>query len=310
MKTFLAMTKRNIKLFFRDKGLFFTSMITPIILLILYATFLANVYRDSFSSSIPPEILETMPKDLVNGTVAAQLFAALLSVCTVTVAFCSNTIMAQDKVCGARKDFTITPVRKSTLALSYYFGTLATTLIVTFLATAVSLLYIATQGWYYTAWDVVRLFLDVLLLTTFGTALSSVVNRFLTTQGQISAVGTMVSAGYGFICGAYMPISQFGKGLQNALSFLPGTYATSLLKNDALSGALAEMGKSIPPEEMERIRRVMDCSPEFFGTRVSVFAMVMIVLVATLLCTGLYLLLFSAKKPHKKAGKSAENSGR
>ena len=30
----------------------------------------------------------------------------------------------------------------------------------------------------------------------------------LTTQGQLSAVGTIVSAGYGFICGAYMPISN------------------------------------------------------------------------------------------------------
>ena len=36
----------------------------------------------------------------------------------------------------------------------------------------------------------------------------------LTTQGQLSAVGTIVSAGYGFICGAYMPISNFDSGLQ------------------------------------------------------------------------------------------------
>ena len=51
-----------------------------------------------------------------------------------------------------------------------------------------------------------------------------------TTQGQLSAVGTIVSAGYGFICGAYMPISNFGSGLQKALSYLPSTYATSLIR--------------------------------------------------------------------------------
>ena len=48
--------KRNIKLFFKDKGMFFTSLITPVILLVLYATFLANVYRDSFVSNIPEMI--------------------------------------------------------------------------------------------------------------------------------------------------------------------------------------------------------------------------------------------------------------
>ena len=45
--------KRNSKLFFKDKGMFFTSLITPVILLVLYATFLAKVYRDSFASAIP-----------------------------------------------------------------------------------------------------------------------------------------------------------------------------------------------------------------------------------------------------------------
>ena len=48
--------KRNIKLFFKDKGMFFTSLITPMILLVLYATFLGNVYKDSLLSSIPKGI--------------------------------------------------------------------------------------------------------------------------------------------------------------------------------------------------------------------------------------------------------------
>ena len=58
-------------------------------------------------------------------------------------------------------------------------------------------------------------------------ALSSIINFFLSTQGQISAVGTIISAGYGFLCGAYMPISSFSNGLQKIISFLPGTYGTS-----------------------------------------------------------------------------------
>ena len=44
MKTVYSLTKRNCKLFFKDKGLFFSSLLTPIILLVLYVTFLANVF--------------------------------------------------------------------------------------------------------------------------------------------------------------------------------------------------------------------------------------------------------------------------
>ena len=212
MQTFLALTKRNIKMFFKDKGLFFTSLITPVILLVLYATFLARVYHDSFVSNIP-DYLNVSDK-LINGTVGGELFSSLLAVCCVTVAFCSNTLMAQDKLTGARKDFMITPVKKSTLAISYYVATLLTTLIVSYIATGACFIYIAIEGWFLSVGDVFLILIDVFLLTLFGTAISSIINSFLSTQGQISAVGTIVSAGYGFICGAYMPISQFSPFFQ------------------------------------------------------------------------------------------------
>ena len=43
--------RRDCKLFFKDKGLFFSSLISPLILLVLYATFLGRIYRDSFTSA-------------------------------------------------------------------------------------------------------------------------------------------------------------------------------------------------------------------------------------------------------------------
>ena len=50
MTGFGSLTKRGLKLFFKDKGMLFSSLITPIILLVLYITFLAKVYNDSFVS--------------------------------------------------------------------------------------------------------------------------------------------------------------------------------------------------------------------------------------------------------------------
>ena len=54
MLTLKSMLFRNVKLFFKDKGLFFTSLITPLILLVLYTTFLGNVYKDAFTMIITP----------------------------------------------------------------------------------------------------------------------------------------------------------------------------------------------------------------------------------------------------------------
>lgn len=268
--------RRNCKLFFKDKGLFFASLITPLILLVLYATFLANVYRDSFVSGLGAAVI---PEKLLSATVCGQMISSLLSVSCVTVAFCSNMLMVQDKVTGARKDLTMTPVGSATLSLSYYIATLISTGLVCFVAAGVCFGYTAAVGWYMRAGDVALVLLDIVMLVMFGTALSSIVNLFLSSQGQISAVGTMVSSMYGFISGAYMPISQFGSGLQKIISCLPGTYGTALLRRHAMAGAFREMERlGFPAEAVGQMRDMVDCNIYFFGTKVSESAMYAILL--------------------------------
>ena len=282
-----ALIRRDMKLYFKDKGMFFSSLITPILLLVLYTTFLKKVFDDSFRSALEAAGA-TVADSVLNGVVGGQLISSLLAVSCVTVAFCSNLLMIKDKTSGARHDLTISPVRPSTMAMGYYLASLLSTLIITFTAAAVCLGYLACVGWYLTAGDVLGLLLDVFLLTMFGTALSSCINFWLTTDGQASAVGTIVSAGYGFICGAYMPISNFGTGLQRVLSFLPGTYGTSLLRNHAMGGAFAEMEKlGFPGEVVKAIRDSVDCNLYFFDHQVSGTQMYLILVGSILLLVGL-----------------------
>lgn len=288
MSTVKMLLKRNIKLFFKDKAMFFTSLITPVILLVLYATFLSNVYTDIFHDSLAGAI--EVSESLIRGCVGGQLISSILAVSCVTVAFCSNMLMVQDKVTGVAKDFKTSPVKPSALAVSYYFATLASTLIICFAATGICLLYIAAVGWYMSALDVILLFADVILLVLFGTALSSIINFFLSTQGQISAVGTIVSSAYGFICGAYMPISQFGTGLQRVLSFLPGTYGTSLVRNHALRGVFEEMNRvGFPSEVTQAIRDSVDCNLYFFGNKVGLPVMYLILGGSVIDLIGIYI---------------------
>ena len=290
MTGLLNLTERNIKLFFKDKGMFFSSLITPVILLVLYITFLADVFRDSFASALPENF--SVAESLINATVGGELVSSILAVCCVTVSFCSNLLMIQDKVSGARKDITVTPVKRSTLALSYFLASAATTMIISFTALVVCLLYLLKMGWYLSAADVLFLILDVVLLTLFGVSLSSCVNFFLSTNGQASAVGTIVSAGYGFICGAYMPISSFSDGLQKVLSFLPGTYGTSLVRNHALNGVYREMKDiGFPTEVIEGVKDSIDCNIYFFDSKVEISSMYMILFGAIILFTGLYVLM-------------------
>ena len=295
MSTTSTLIKRNIKLFFKDKGMFFTALITPVILLVLYATFLGNVYRDSLTAGIPEGI--ELSKNIIDGLVGSQLISSILAVSCVTVAFCSNFLMVQDKATGVIKDFKTSPAKSSTLSISYYIATLVSTLIICLAAAAVCLIYSATVGWYMSLSDILYLLLDIVLLALFGTALSSVINFFLSTQGQIGAVGTIVSSGYGFICGAYMPISSFSAGLQRVISFLPGTYGTSLVRNHTMRGALAEMQtQGVPVEIINELKSALDLNLEFLGQQVSISSMYLILIAAIVILITVFILLNRYKK--------------
>ena len=297
MRTFITLIERNRKLFFRDKGMLLSSLITPIILIVLYATFLAKVYKDSFLSNIPAVV--DISEKLINGTVAGQLAAALLAVSCVTVTFCVNLTMVQDRALGVRKDFDVSPIRKPMIYLGYFFATVLNSLMVNILALALCLGYIGIMGWYLTVMDVVLLILDLILLVLFGAVLSSIVCYPLKTQGQMSAVGTIVSAGYGFVCGAYMPISNFGEGLQNVMSYLPGTYGTALIKNHMLRGVFEEMEtKGFPAEVVKGISDSLDCNPTFQGNVVELKHMLLIMIGTVVLLGGLYFMITAL--PEKK----------
>lgn len=299
MRTFITLVNRNRKLFFRDKGMLLSSLITPIILIVLYATFLAKVYKDSFTTNLP--VVVDISEKLINGTVAGQLAAALLAVSCVTVTFCVNLTMVQDRALGVRKDFDVSPIRKPMVYLGYFFSTVQNSLMVNLLALVLCLGYIGIMGWYLTVMDVALLILDLLILVLFGAVLSSIVCYPLKTQGQMSAVGTIVSAGYGFVSGAYMPISNFGEGLQRVMSYLPGTYGTALIKNHMLRGVFAEMEtKGFQVEVVNGIATSLDCNPTFQGNVVEPEYMMLIMIGTVVLLGGLYLLITALPEKSKR----------
>lgn len=290
MTKLIYLIRRNCKLYFKDKGIFFTSLITPLILLGLYGTFLGNVYKQNFVSNFS-NLVELSDK-LVDSMVWGQLFSSLLAVSAVTVAFQSNMIMISDKVTNAKTDLNISPVKRYILSLSYFVSTAISTLLICIIATLACFIYMYTNGWYMTANDIFYISLNIVIIVLFGTALSSIINFFLSTQGHMSVVSTIVSAGYGFICGAYMPISQFSESLRNAISFIPSVYGTSLLRNYSLRGVFEEMERiGIPTQAVDKFKDSIDCNLYFFGNKVPTENMYLIMIVSVIILTAIFILM-------------------
>lgn len=291
MKTLQALTMRNIRMYFKDTGMFLTSLITPLILLVLYSTFLKNIFDQTFADVFANAGMQVSDQ-LINGCSGGQMVSSLLSVSCVTVVFCCNLLMVQDRANGTDRDLKISPVSSGTIALSYFLAAFISSWLICLCAELFCLIYLYYTGWYMSIMDIVLVTADVTLLVLFGTALSSLCSAPLKTQGQASALGTIISAGYGFICGAYMPISQFSQGIRDAVTLLPGTYGTSLIRNRIMHGVFLEMENMHVPEAMiNGLKDSIDVNLYFNGTAVSTSSMVMIVSISIIVLLLAYMVV-------------------
>ncbi len=303
-KKMISLISRNTKCYFKNKFTFFTSLITPLILFVLFATFLKNIYIESFEN-IATEFEITIGKRALNGVTGAWLMSSTLSVSSVTVAFCSNIIMVEDKMNASINDINVSPIKRTTVAVSYFISNFFVTFIVIVAIMLIGHIYLACVGWYIPVSDVFMILVDCICGILFGTLLAGIVESFISSQGGISAVSTLVSSMYGFICGAYMPFSQFSEGLRNFLGLLPGTYGVGIMRNHYMNGYIDEIVKgatdpTVADNLSKGLKDGFDANLYVFGNRIPLGAMYGILLGSCAVLLAVYIVIIILRNKNKK----------
>lgn len=299
LKKLGALVQRNIKCYFKDKFLFFVSLITPMILLVLFVTFLRGVYMDSFDAIFGIFGFEPSDSRVVNGLAGSWLLSSILAVCSVTVAVCSNAVMISDKIEGSVNDLRVSPVKGTTVSISYFIANFIVTMIVMLTVMAIGFIYLAAVGWYIPAVDVLMIFVDIICCVLFGTLLAGVVESFISSQGGLSAFSTMISSMYGFICGAYMPLSQFAEGMRNVIGVLPGTYSVGIVRKHFMTGYVNKLGElGLSAEGQKALMDGFDGNLYVGSTQIPLWAMYVILLgtCAILLAAYIFIVLIKNKR--------------
>jgi multidrug/hemolysin transport system permease protein len=229
----------------------------------------------------------------------------------ITLTFCGNTIVVSDRINGSIEDIKAAPVSRVNIFLAYFAANFLSTFLVALIALGIGFIYIAIVGWYLSFVDVLMLIVCSAFLTLFGSLFASIVMSFVKSQGVLTTCSIVVSALYGFICGAYMPISSFGKGLANVIYCLPGTYGTMTLRHYFCHGVLdkleenlvGQIGSEKASMATQSIAKGFDIKIEAFGNTISVSNAMLILIFSALGMLLLYsLIVFLENK--KKAPKT------
>lgn len=98
-----------------------------------------------------------------------------------------------------------------------------------------------------------------------------------------------------------MPISSFSTGLQKIIGFLPGTYGMVLMRNHCMNGVLEKMeSQGVPLEVISNMKKSFDCNFYFFNNQVNFSTMYIILVVAIIAFSSIYIGLNIFKSKIKK----------
>ena len=245
LRSYKGMTVRNIKVYMKDKTAIMLSMITQIIVLGLYLLFLKTSYVDMITESLS-ELGDIVSKNDINALVNSWLVAGVIGTSVVTVALNALTIMVSDKQEKIDFDYNASPVKGGTVVMSYFSGAVASTFIISSILLTAGLLFIAVSGSFvYNLYDILMLYGLVLLGSVSATIILMLFASFFKKTSSLSSFGIMVSAAIGFVIGAYMPVSQFGDGVQTAVNLVPGSHIACLMRNVLMTPALDKIDTAL-----------------------------------------------------------------
>jgi multidrug/hemolysin transport system permease protein len=245
IRSFLGLTKRNMLVFFTNKGALFFSMLTPMIILLLYILFLKNNLLSSLrdaAAGLGSLISAEDMDQFVNGL----LLTGIISSALITIPYNALEIMVRDREDKVDLDMLSTPVKRFEIILSYFCAAVASAFVQTMIVLLFGIGVLSASGdLYLAADDAVRLVLAVFFGTVSSTAVFMVVMMFFKNMGTCGAFMGILSAISGFVIGAYMPLSQFNRSIQNVCNLVPATGITVLIRNYLTGGILRHMDECI-----------------------------------------------------------------
>ena len=275
------LTRRNLKIFLKDKANVFFSLLAPLIVLALYALFLGRVQADGLLAALQ-EMGVTGGESEVRAFCDSWMLAGSVSCACITVPLCACGVMVTDRSRGISADLRVAPLQSWVSSAAYFLAVVAAGLAIGAVVLAVCFIWLAAAGaWALTVADVFGCIGALVLSVLCSSALLVFVVGFIRSQGAFTGLNIIFGTVVGFLIGAYMPITYFPKGVQYFTLFIPGSYTAGLFRNFMMGGALDRIADTLSPAFAESLRSEFSLTFDFFGAQVGVPAMACVLAACT-----------------------------
>ena len=245
MMQILSLTKRNMKVFLRDKTGVFFSLLSPLLVLLLFILFLGDLQISSVEQTLKNfEVIDLFAQNFPKAVAYNWLIAGVLGVSCITVSFSCLSVIISDREKGIENDYKASPISNVKVYISYILGVFFSTLLIMVIVSIFGIVFLAaSNSLNMNIADVLMLYGGIILGSFNAALFAYALTCFIKTTGAHGAFTGLICAVSGFLIGAYMPISSFPKPIQYVCAVIPGSHSAGLCRYSLLSNYIEEANK-------------------------------------------------------------------
>lgn len=274
MEQFLAITGRNLKLYFKDKGAVFFSLLSMLIVIVLMMCFLGDMNVESITDILSRFPDRNAQADSKNAEllVLSWTCAGIISINAVTVTMSVYSCMIKDKVSGKLNAIYTSSLTRITITAGYIVAAWVASVCVCLLTLLITEMYGIFKGLCaFSFMEHIQL-LGMILVNSFTyAAWLYVLAMLIKTEGAWSGIGTVVGTLVGFLGGIYIPIGALSLGVENLMKCMPVIYGTSMFRNIMTKEILNTTFAGLPSEIAEEYCEVMGIHLSIAGRKLAGF---------------------------------------
>ena len=300
MRGILGLIKRNLLLFFKDWQSILFSLLTSIIVLVLYLLFLKGTFVSAMQSAMEqyPGLVSMIAEKDIDMFANLLLLTGILGSAMISVPFSCITTLVRDRASKVDYDILSTPLKRGQIIFAYFVSAVLSSTLLTGFILAIGLVGISLQGdTHLNGIQLVKAFAVVALGSISASAIFMIVVLFFKSVSACEAFFGILSAASGFVIGAYIPISQFSNGVQTVCNLFPASQITIMLRNILLNGLLEHTNTSLAGTDQGMfvfsLKEYFSFQAKLFNGYLDMNKMLEYILGVILFCTVAQILIYS-----------------
>lgn len=228
---------RNLKIYFRDYVAVFFSLLSVIIVIILYVLFLSDLQVDTVNTQMQGMVEEDKVSYLIN----SWILAGLISITCVTSTLGALGTMVNDRQNKIIMDFKSSPLKDYVYPVASIVSAVFVGAIISVISLVIYSVYIYVDtGFYFSIIQIVQTMGMILVSSLMSASLMGVIVSFLSTNSAFSSASLIVGTTIGFLNGLYVPMGTLPEYVQTFIKCLPFGHIASLFRKILMFESITE----------------------------------------------------------------------